>query len=98
VLRFADLSLDTGALTATRGGREIALTSLEFRLLQVFVENPRRVFSKDALLDRVWGRDFLGGTNVVEVYVMQLRQKLEGGGESRLIHTIRGAGYVMREA
>ena len=61
------------------------------------MENPRRVLSKEQLMDRVWGYDFGGNANVVEVYVMQLRQKLEGGGEPRLIHTLRGAGYVLRE-
>jgi DNA-binding response OmpR family regulator len=97
ILSFADLMLDTGSHTIRRGQRDITLTSLEFKLLQTFLEHPQQVFSKDMLLDRVWGYDFGGNANVVEVYVKQLRQKLEGEGEPRLLHTIRGAGYVLRE-
>jgi len=97
VLRLADLEMNTQAFTVRRGPREITLTSLEFRLLQAFMENPNRVMNKHLLLDRVWGTDFFGDANVVEVYVKQLRQKLEAGGEPRLIQTIRGAGYVLRE-
>ena len=96
-LRFSDLVLDTGTHTVRRGQREIALTSLEFKLLQEFLLHPRQVLSKEVLLDRVWGYDFGGNTNIVEVYVKQLRQKLEAQGEPRLLHTIRGAGYVLRE-
>lgn len=95
VLRFADLTLDTGTHVARRGSREVALTAVEYKLLHVFLQNPRQVLSKDVLLDRVWGFEFNG--NVVEVYVKQLRQKLEQAGEARLIHTIRGVGYVLRE-
>jgi two-component system response regulator MprA len=94
-LRFADLSLDTGSHVVHRGQREVPLTSLEFRVLQELLIHPRQVLSKDVLLERVWEYDFDG--NVVEVYVKQLRQKLEAGGEPRLIHTIRGAGYVLRQ-
>jgi DNA-binding response OmpR family regulator len=97
VLRFADLTLDTGGYSVHRGQREVPLTSLEFKLLQEFLIHPQQVLSKNVLLDRVWGYDFGGNGNVVEVYVMQLRQKLEAAGESRLIHTIRGAGYVLRK-
>jgi DNA-binding response OmpR family regulator len=97
VLRFSDLALYTGAHTVYRGQREVSLTSLEFKLFQAFLEHPQQVLSKELLLDRVWGYDFGGNANVVEVYVKQLRQKLEAAGESRLIHTIRGAGYVLRE-
>ncbi len=97
VLRFADLALDTGSYSVYRGQREVPLTTLEFKLLQEFLIHPQQVLSKDLLLDRVWGYDFGGNGNVVEVYVMQLRQKLEAEGEARLIHTIRGAGYVLRE-
>jgi DNA-binding response OmpR family regulator len=96
VLRFADLTLDTGSYIVYRGQREVPLTSLEFKVLQEFLLHPRQVLSKDVLLDRVWGYDFDG--NVVEVYVKQLRQKLETGGEPRLIQTIRNAGYVLRES
>jgi DNA-binding response OmpR family regulator len=95
VLRFADLSLDTGSHTVHRGRREVSLTSLEFKLLQDFLIHPRQVLSKEILLERVWGYDF--DANVVEVYVKQLRQKLEAEGEPRLIHTIRNVGYVLRE-
>jgi DNA-binding response OmpR family regulator len=97
-LRFADLVLDTSAHTAWRGQREVTLTSLEFKLLHEFLSHPRQVLPKEVLLDRVWGYDFGGNMNVVEVYVKQLRQKLEAGDEPRLLHTIRGAGYVLREA
>ncbi|HET7767846.1 MAG TPA: response regulator transcription factor [Chloroflexota bacterium] len=97
VLRFADLTLDTGTRQARRGERTIDLTSTEYDLLRLFVENPRRVLTRDVLMDRVWGYDFGGNTNVLEVYVKQLRQKLEAKGEARLIHTLRGTGYVLRE-
>jgi len=97
LLRFADLVLDTGTYTARRGEREIHLTALEFKLLQEFMRHPRQVLPKDQLLERVWGYDFGGNTNVLEVYVKQLRQKLEAGGEPRLIHTVRGVGYVLKE-
>lgn len=96
-LHFADLTLDTSAHTAWRGQREVVLTSLEFKLLHAFMQHPRQVLSKEVLLDRVWGYDFGGNMNVVEVYVKQLRQKLEAGDEPRLLHTLRGAGYVLRE-
>jgi len=98
ILRFADLSLDTGTHQARRGGREIALTTTEYELLHEFLEHPRRVLPKEALMEKVWGYDFGGNANVLEVYVKQLRQKLEDGGEPRLIHTLRGTGYVLREA
>ena len=97
VLRFADLTLDTGTHAVRRGEREVALTSLEFKLLHEFLAHPQQVLAKEALLDRVWGYDFGGNANVVEVYVKQLRQKLGAAGEPPLIHTIRGAGYVLRE-
>jgi DNA-binding response OmpR family regulator len=97
ILTFDDLTFDTGSHTVRRGGREVVLTSLEFKLLQAFLDHPQQVLSKEILLDRVWGYDFGGNANVVEVYVKQLRQKLERAGESRLLHTIRGAGYVLRE-
>jgi DNA-binding response OmpR family regulator len=98
VLRFSDLVLDTGSHTVRRNERDISLTSLEFKLLEAFLEHPRLVLSKETLLERVWGYDFGGNANIVEVYVKQLRQKMEAEGESRLIHTIRGAGYVLRES
>ena len=97
VLRFADLSLDTGARRAQRGSREIDLTSTEYEVLRQFLLHPRRVLPKHFLMDRVWGYEAEGSSNVLEVYVKQLRHKLEVEGEPRLIHTFRGAGYVMRE-
>jgi DNA-binding response OmpR family regulator len=96
-LRFANLILDKTSHQARRGTRILSLTSLEFKLLEEFLTYPRQVLSKEVLLERVWGYDFGGNANVVEVYVMQLRQKLEEGGEPRLVHTVRGAGYVLRE-
>jgi two-component system, OmpR family, response regulator MprA len=97
ILRFADVTLDTGAHEVHRGQREIILTALEFKLLQEFLTHPHQVLPKEVLLDRVWDYDFGGNGNVVEVYVKQLRQKLEGAGEARLIHTLRNVGYVLRE-
>jgi DNA-binding response OmpR family regulator len=97
MLRFVDLSLDTGTRRARRGDREIDLTTTEYDLLHQFMEHPQRVLPKEFLMDRVWGYDFGGNTNVLEVYVKQLRQKLEAENEPRLIHTLRGAGYVLRE-
>jgi DNA-binding response OmpR family regulator len=97
VLRFADLSLDTGTHLARRGDREFELTKTEFELLQLFLEHPRRVLPRDFIMDRVWGYFFEGGTNVIDTYIKQLRQKLEADGEPRLIHTLRGTGYVLRE-
>lgn len=97
VLRFSDLSLDTGTKRAGRGIRQIDLTSTEYEVLRQFLMHPRRVLPKHMLMDRVWGYDVVGSSNVLEVYVKQLRQKLEAGGERRLIHTFRGSGYVLRE-
>ena len=97
VLRFADLVLDTGTHRARRGEREIDLTSTEYDLLHQFLQHLRRVLPKEFLMERVWGYDFGGNTNVLEVYVKQLRQKLEANGEPRLIQTLRGTGYILRE-
>lgn len=98
VMRFADLSLDTGTRRAQRGDRVIDLTSTEYEVLRQFLMRPRRVIPKHLLMDRVWGFEVAGSSNIVEVYVKQLRHKLEAAGEMRLIHTFRGAGYVLREA
>jgi two-component system response regulator MprA len=97
VLRFADLVLDTGTRSARRGRREIALTTTEYDLLLQFLRHPRQVLEKEQLTEKVWDYDFGGNYNVLEVYVRYLRQKLEASGEPRLIHTLRGAGYVLRE-
>ncbi|GGJ44712.1 response regulator transcription factor [Deinococcus roseus] len=96
-LRFSDVLIDLQRHQVRRGDRNLHLTPLEFKLLQTLMENPERVFSKPMLLDRVWGMEYFGDANVVEVVVSGLRQKLEEGGDSRLIHTIRGAGYILRE-
>jgi len=97
VVRFADLSLDTGTRTAHRGDREIHLTTTEYDLLLQFLRHPRQVLEKEQLTEKVWGYDFGGNYNVLEVYVRHLRLKLEAAGEQRLIQTLRGAGYVLRE-
>ncbi len=97
VLTFADLSLDVQTREVTRAGRRISLTRTEFALLQTFLENPRRVLERSWLLNEVWGFDFPTTANSLEVYIGYLRRKTEGEGESRLIHTVRGIGYVLRE-
>jgi two-component system response regulator MprA len=96
-LRFADLVMDPAARELRRGERPIALTAHEFDLLQHFLRHPRQVLTRDQLLDAVWGYDSSAVSNVVDVYVGYLRQKLEEGGAPRLIHTVRGVGYVLRE-
>jgi two-component system response regulator MprA len=96
-LCYEDLCLDTRSMTARRGGRKIDLTTTEYKLLEFFLNRPGEVVSRHTILEKVWGYDFDGESNVLEVYVRYLRTKLEAGGEPRLIHTIRGAGYVLRE-
>ncbi len=97
VLEFEDLKLDSSTRKATRGNREIVLTAKEYDLLDLFIRHPRQVMSREVIFDRVWDYDFGGESNVLDVYIRYLRQKLEEGGESRLIYTVRGVGYVMRE-
>jgi len=97
VFRFADLSLDTATRVVTRGDDAIDLTVQEFDLLEFFMRHPRQVLSRDRIYERVWGYDFGGESNVIEVYISYLRSKLEAGGRPRLIHTVRGVGYVLRE-
>ena len=97
VLRSADIELDTGTRIAHRGTREIELSPTEYELLLLFMKRPRQVLTREIILDRVWGIDFEGSSNVMEVYVGYLRAKLEAEGEPRLIHTIRGVGYVFKE-
>lgn len=97
VLRYADVQLDTGTRITHRGGREIELSPTEYELLSLFLRRPRQVLTRDIILDRVWGLDFAGSSNVMEVYIGYLRAKLEANGGSRLIHTIRGVGYVLKE-
>ncbi|MDQ6659396.1 MAG: response regulator transcription factor [Chloroflexota bacterium] len=96
VLRYADVELDTGTRVAHRKGREIELSPTEYELLALFLRRPRQVLTRDIILDRVWGMDFEGSSNVMEVYVGYLRSKLEANGEPRLIHTVRGVGYVCK--
>jgi two-component system response regulator MprA len=97
VLQYADLQLDTDARMAQRGERAIGLTTTEFELLQLFMLHPRHVLTRDQMLERVWGFDASVETHVLEVYVGYLRQKLEANGEPRLIQTVRGAGYALRQ-
>ncbi|MBT3315085.1 MAG: response regulator transcription factor [Anaerolineae bacterium] len=97
VLEFADLKLDTGSRQASRGERMISLTAKEYELLDLFMRHPRQVLTREVIFDRVWGYDFGGESNVLEVYIRYLRQKLEDGGEDRLLQTVRGVGYVIRE-
>jgi two-component system response regulator MprA len=97
VLRFAGLELDVDAREARRGQRTIELTTTEFNLLLLFMRHPRKVLTRDVIMDHVWAYDFEGESNILEVYVRYLRAKLEADGERRLIHTVRGAGYVLKE-
>ncbi len=97
VFRFADLTLDTGTRQAFRGERAIELTAKEYELLELFMRHPRQVLTREVIFDRVWGYDFGGESNIIEVYVRYLRQKTEAAGEARLVHTVRGVGYVLRE-
>ncbi|MBE3557782.1 MAG: response regulator transcription factor [Ktedonobacteraceae bacterium] len=96
LLRFVDLELDTATRQARRGERLIDLSTTEYELLALFLRNPRIVLTRGLLMERIWGPDFEGGPNVLEVYIGHLRGKLEQGGEPRLIQTVRGAGYVLR--
>lgn len=97
VLAFGDLSLDTSTRQATRKNRVIMLTAKEYDLLELFMRHPRQVLTRELIFDRVWGYDFGGESNVLDVYIRYLRQKLETQGETRLIHTVRSVGYVLRE-
>lgn len=94
---FADLVLDTGTRRAQRGERVIDLTAKEYELLELFLRNPRQVLTREMIYDEVWGYDFGGESNIIEVYIRYLRQKLEDSQEPRLLHTVRGMGYVLRE-
>ncbi len=94
---FEDLHLNPDTRDVTRGERTISLTRTEFALLELLMANPRRVLSRSAILEDVWGYDFPTSGNALEVYIGYLRRKTEAGGEPRLIHTVRGVGYVLRE-
>ena len=97
VLRFADLELDPGTREVRRGSRQMELTRTEFSLLELFLRNPRQVLTRSQIFERVWGYDFGPSSNSLEVYVGYLRRKTEAGGEPRLLHTVRGVGYVLRQ-
>lgn len=97
-LEFDDLVLNLNNRTAKRGSCTIDLTMKEFELLRCLMEHPRDVLTRDQILENVWGFDYLGESNVIEVYIRYLRLKLEAGNANRLIHTVRGVGYVLREA
>ena len=97
VYKFADLTMDTSSRQVTRGERLIQLTAKEHELLELFLRHPRQVLTREVIFDRVWGYDFGGESNVLEVYIRYLRQKLEAENEPRLIFTVRGVGYVLRE-
>jgi two-component system response regulator MprA len=98
VLEFGDLSLNSGTREVRRAGRVIDLTRTEFTLLELFLRRPRRVLERAFILEEVWGYDFPTTANSLEVYVGYLRRKTEADGESRLIHTVRGVGYVLKES
>jgi two-component system response regulator MprA len=97
LLRFADLTLDPAAHEVRRGERAIELTRTEHLLLDLLLRHPRQVLPRGTIFERVWGYDFGATSNSLEVYVGYLRRKTEAGGEPRLIHTVRGVGYVLRE-
>jgi two-component system response regulator MprA len=96
-LTFADLELDTGTREVRRGDDALTLTRTEFALLELFMRNPRQVLTRSVIFDRVWGYDFGYGSNSLDVYISYLRKKTEAGGKPRLIHTVRGVGYALRE-
>jgi len=96
-LRFADLALDPATREVRRGERQIELTRTEFSLLELFLRNPRQVLTRSLIFERVWGYDFGPTSNSLDVYIGYLRRKTEAAGEPRLIHTVRGVGYVLRE-
>jgi two-component system response regulator MprA len=95
-LTFSDLKLSPATHEVFRGDRRIELTAREFELLTLLMEHPRQVLTRDVLYDRIWGYDFGGESNIIEVYIRYLRAKLEEGGEPRLIQTVRGVGYALR--
>lgn len=97
LLHFEDLSLNRRTREVFRGKRAIELTAKEFDLLEYLLSHPRQVFTRDQILERVWGYDFVGDSNIIEVYIRYLRLKLEENNEKRLIHTVRGVGYALRE-
>ncbi len=97
ILRYADLVMDTSTREVRRGKRLLSLTAREFDLLRLFMRHPRQVLTRDIIYDHIWGYDYAGESNIIEVYVRYLRIKLEAGGEPRLLQTFRGVGYALRE-
>jgi two-component system response regulator MprA len=97
VLRFADVELDPGTREVKRDGESIELTRTEFSLLELFLRNPRQVLTRSIIFERVWGYDFGFSSNSLDVYIGYLRRKTEAGGKPRLIHTVRGVGYALKE-
>ena len=97
VLRFADLELDPVAREVRRGGRDIELSRTEFNLLELFLEHPRQVLTRSQIFERVWGYDFGSTSNALGVYIGYLRRKTEAADEPRLLHTVRGVGYILRD-
>lgn len=97
LLQFDDLTLNRKTREVYRGQRAIELTAKEFDLLEYLMTNPRQVLTRDQILEKVWGYDFMGDSNIIEVYIRYLRLKIEENGEKRLIHTVRSVGYVLRE-
>jgi DNA-binding response OmpR family regulator len=97
VLRFADVVANPATREVRRGDRDVSLTAKEFDLLELFMRHPRQVLTRDTIYEHVWGYDFGGESNIIEVYIRYLRSKLEADGEPRLLQTVRGVGYVLRE-
>jgi len=97
-LSFTNLILDPSTRLAKRAGRSIELTAKEYDLLELFMRHPNQVLTRDQIYERIWGYDFGGESNIIEVYIRYLRSKLEADGEPRLLHTVRGVGYALRES
>jgi two-component system, OmpR family, response regulator MprA len=97
-LNFTNLTLDPSTRMAKRGERSIELTAKEYDLLELFMRHPNQVLTRDQIYERIWGYDFGGESNIIEVYIRYLRSKLEADGEPRLLHTVRGVGYALRES
>ena len=97
VIRFRDLALDPGSRQVTRGGRSIDLTTKEFDLLELFMRHPRQVLRRELIFERVWGYDFEGESNIIDVYIRYLRAKLQAEDGLPILHTVRGVGYVLKE-
>ena len=98
VLRVGDLTLDTVSRRAQRGGKTFDLTAREFRLLEFLMQSPGRICGRMSIIEKVWDYNFDPGTNLVDVYILRLREKIDDGFEAKLLHTVRGVGYVLKEA